>query len=121
MFGIGRLAVSLLRDRRGFIAALQNCVMKIGRMRFSRVKCDDHTLVFEIDFHVFHPENFLQHRSQLAHALIAIFAFGPDLDCFQDRVISPFGIEWIGWVRLVWSRGVHCFFINVRQARSGCL
>ena len=76
-------------------------------MRFSRVERDDHALVLEIDSHVFHPGNVLERRSQLAHTLIAIFALGSDLDRFQDRMIGPFGVEGIGWIRIVWSSWVH--------------
>jgi len=69
-------------DWRGFIAAFQNCVVQIGSMRFARVERDDHTLAPEIDFHVLHSGNVLQHWPQFAHALIAIFAFSGDFDRF---------------------------------------
>src|SRR5262249_49546982 len=105
---------SLICNRRRFIAAIQNCVVKIGRMRFSRVERDDHALMLEVDSDVFHPGDLLEHRSQLAHTLIAIFALGGDLDRFQDRVISPLGIKGIGWIRIVWSGWVHgCDFFFI--------
>jgi len=66
--------------------------------------------VRKIDSHILHPVNSLQGGSQLSHAFVAIFAFRRDLDRFQD-VIGAFGIERIGWVRIVWSRGIHRFFI----------
>ena len=82
-------------------------------MRLARVKGDDDTLMLQIDFYIFHACNFLQHRSQLAHTIIAIFAFSGDFDRFQDGVIGPLGSEWVSWVRIVWSCGVHrfCLFL----------
>ena len=59
--------------------------MQIGRMRFARIECDNHALVREIDFYVSHSGNVLQHRSQFAHAFIAIFTFSGDFDRFQNR------------------------------------
>ena len=58
-------------NRCRFIAAIQNCVVKIGRMGLSRVERDDHALMLEIDSYVFHPGNPPERRSQLAHTLIA--------------------------------------------------
>jgi len=85
--------------------------VKIGRMRPTRVKRDDDTLMLQIDFYILHASNSFQHGSQLAHTIIAIFAFGGDLDRLQDGVIGPLRSEWVGWVRIVWSCGVHlCFF-----------
>ena len=81
--------LSIGRWRR-FIAALQDCVMQIGRMRFARIERDDHALVLEIDFYVWHSGNVLQHRSQFAHAVIAIFTFSGNFDRFQDRIVGPF-------------------------------
>ena len=78
-------------------------------MRLACVERDDHALMLEIDSYVFHPGNLLERRSQLAHTLIAIFALGGDLDRFQDRMIGPFGIKRIGWIRIVWSSWVHGF------------
>ncbi len=76
-------------------------------MRFARVERDDDALMRQIDFYIFHPGNFLQHRSQLAHTIIAIFAFSSDLDRLQNRVIGPFRIERIGGVTIAWSCRVH--------------
>ena len=81
--------------------------MKIGRMCPTRVKRDDDTLMLQIDFYIFHAGNFLQHRLQLAYTIIAIFAFGGDLDRFHDGVIGLLSREWVCWVRIVWSCGVH--------------
>ncbi|HEY2143879.1 MAG TPA: hypothetical protein VGH06_05960, partial [Candidatus Udaeobacter sp.] len=81
--------------------------MKIGGMGLARIECDDHSLAGEIDFYISHPANFLQDRSELSHALVAVFAFGRDFDRLQDGVIGAFRIEWIGRIGLVWSCGVH--------------
>src|SRR4051794_38836774 len=46
-------------------------------------------------------------RPQFADAFIAVFAFGGDLDRFQDRVICVFRIMWVGGVHLlVYARRV---------------
>ena len=71
------------------VSALQDCVMQIGWMHFARIECDDNALVREIDFDILHPRNVFQHWSQFAHALITIFAFGGDLDRFQNGVVRP--------------------------------
>ena len=63
---------------------------------------------FRSTFTSFTPVNFLQQRlAQLAHAFIAIFAFGSDLNRFQDGVIGPFRIERIGRVGFVWPGRIH--------------
>ena len=79
-------------------------------MRFSRIKCHNDPLMLEIDFYVFHSGNFLEHRSQLAHAFITIFAFGCDFDCLQDSVVGAFREKRIGWIGISWSRRVHRSF-----------
>jgi len=81
-------------------------------MRFSRIKRDDYAFVLEVDFYIFHPANSLQGRSQLSHTFVAIFAFGRDFNRLQDGVIGAFEIERIGWVRIVWSRGIHRFLLS---------
>jgi len=78
-------------------------------MRLACVERDDHALMLEIDSYILHPGNLLERRSQLAHTLIAIFARGGYLDRFQDRMIGPFEIKRIGWIRIVWSSWVHGF------------
>ncbi len=62
-------------------------------MRLARIKCDDDALMREIDHHIPHAVDFHQGGTQLAHTFIAIFAFGRDLDGFEDRVIGPFRIK----------------------------
>ena len=59
-------------------------------MRFARIERDDYALVREIDFYVLHAGNVLQHRSQFAHAFIAVFTFSGDFDRFQNNVIAAF-------------------------------
>jgi hypothetical protein len=94
-------------------------------MRPARVKRDDDALMLEIGLYVFHSSNFLQHGSEFAHAFIAIFPFGRDLDGFQDSVIGAFWEKRIGWIRIVWSCRVHRFLTfsltNVRHPRNGRL
>jgi hypothetical protein len=84
-------------------------------MRFARVKRDDDALMLEIGLYVFHSSNFPQHGSEFAHAFIAIFAFGRDLDGFQDGVIGAFREKGICRVRIVWSCRVHrdLIFLNL--------
>jgi hypothetical protein len=90
--------------------------VKIGRMRPTRVKRDDDTLMLQIDFYIFHAGNFLQHRSQLAHTVIAIFAFGGDLDRFHDGVIG------LGSGSFGRAGSIFGFFkLNVRHPRNGRL
>src|SRR6266850_3600753 len=92
---------------RRFIAALQDCVVQIGWMCFARIERDNHALVPDIDFYVLHPGNVLQHRSQFAYALIAIFTFSGDFDRFQNSVVGSFGEKWIGRVGISRSCRVH--------------
>ena len=47
--------------------------MQLWRMRFARIECDNHALGRDIDCYVSNSGNVLQHRSQFAHAFIAIF------------------------------------------------
>jgi len=81
--------------------------MQIWRMCFARIERDNHALVLEIDFYVLHPGNVLQHRSQFAHALIAIFTFSGDFDRFQNSVVGSFGEKRIGRIRISRSCRVH--------------
>ena len=85
--------------------------MKLRRMCFACIKRDDDALVPEINFHVLHAFDFHEWRAQLSHAFVAIFAFGCDLDRFQDRVIGPFRIKRIARVGIVWSCRIHSLFI----------
>ena len=81
--------------------------MQIGLMRFACIERDDYTFMLQIDFYVLHPGNVLQHRSQFAYALIAIFAFGRNLNRFPNGVISAFGKKWIDRIGITRSCGVH--------------
>jgi hypothetical protein len=87
-------------------------------MNFAGVEFHDYPLVRKIDNNVEDPGNFHQDRSQLAHAFVAIFAFGRDLDLFDNRVIGPLRIKRIARLRFVWSRRVHQLR-NVRRGLSG--
>ena len=97
----------LIRDWRRLIAAFQNCIVQIGWMRFARIERDNHTLALDMDFYVLHPGNVLQHRSQFAHAFIAIFTFSGDFDRFQNRVVGAFREKWIGRIGISRSCRVH--------------
>ena len=104
----------LIGYRRRFVAALQDCIMQIGRVSFARVEREDHALALEIDFHVLHSGNLLQHWSQSAHALIAIFPFSCDFDRFQDGVAAALPKKWIGRIGISRSCGVHgVFFVSL--------
>jgi len=81
--------------------------MQIWWMCFARIERDNHALVREIDFYVSHSGNILQHRSQFAHALIAIFPFSGDFDRFQNSVVDSFGGKRIGRIRISRSSRVH--------------
>lgn len=96
-----------IRYRPGFVTALQDCVVKIGRMRFACIERDDHPLVLKIDFHIVYAFNLHERPPQLSHSLMMIFAFGGDFDRFQDRVIGAFREKRIGWIRIAWSCRVH--------------
>jgi len=85
--------------------------MKIRRMCFAGIKRDDDALMFEVDFYVADSINFHERSAEFSHAFVAIFALGCDLDRFQNRVIGALGIKRIARVWIVWSCGVHLFFI----------
>ncbi len=86
--------------------------MHIRDMRLARIERNDHPLTLEIDFYIFHAGNFHQNRSQLAHTLIAFFAFSRDLDRFQDFVIAPFRKKWIGRIGITGSCRVHRVWLS---------
>ncbi len=110
--------LSLFRHWRRFVATLQDCVMQIGRMRFARVECYDYAFVLEIDFYVLHAGNVLQHRSQFAHTLIAIFAFRRDFDRFQNRMIGALRGKRIGRIGISRSCRVHRFSYLTFEKRA---
>ena len=85
--------------------------MKIRGMGFACIKRDNDALMAEINFHILHAFDFHEWCTQLSHAFVAVFALGRNLDRFQNRVISAFGIKRIGRVGIVWSCGVPLFFI----------
>ena len=94
------------------ITALQDCVVKIGRMRFARIERDDHALVLEIDFYILHAVNFHERPAQFSHSLMVTLPFGGDFDGFQDRVIGAFRKKRISWIRISRSCRVHGFYFT---------
>jgi hypothetical protein len=104
---LGRFGDPSIRYRPRFVTAIQDCVVKIGRMRFTCIERDDHALVLEIDLHIVDAFNFHERPAQLSHSLVVILAFGGNFDCFQDRVIGAFREKRIGWIRIAWSCRVH--------------
>ena len=81
-------------------------------MRFPWIKCHNDALMLEIDFYVFYPGNFLQHRAELAHAFITVFALSCNLDRFQDRVVGGLWEKRVGWIGIFWSRRVSTEELN---------
>ena len=78
-------------------------------MRLARIEGDDHALVLEIHFYIVHAFDFHERPAQFSHSLMVILAFGGYFNRFQDRVISAFREEGIGWIRIAWSCRVHRF------------
>src|SRR5207245_101800 len=112
-----------LSSRPRFITAIQDCVVKIGRMRFACIERDNHALVHKIDSHIVHAFNLHERRAQLSHSLMVTFAFGGDFDRFQDRVISALREKRIGWISIAWWCRVHLFLIYLprdRRATVAC-
>jgi len=81
--------------------------MQIGHMRFACIERDEYAFMLQIDFYIVHPGNVLQQRSQFAHALVAIFTFGRNLDRFPNGVIRVFRKKWISRIGISGSCGVH--------------
>jgi hypothetical protein len=74
-------------------------------MGLARVERDDNALAANVDLDRLHAGNFHERLAQFADAFIAVFAFSRDRDRFQNRVIGPVGIMWVGWVhRLIYAR-----------------
>ena len=94
-------------DWRWFIAARQDCIMQIGCMRFARIERDNYALVLDIDVYVLQSGNFLQHQSQLAYALVAIFTFSADFDRFQNSAVGAFREKRIGRIGISRSCRIH--------------
>src|SRR5439155_9794634 len=115
----------LLSCQAGFVTALQNCVVKIGRMRFACIERDDYALVFEINFHILNALNFHERPAQLSHRLMVIFALGGDFDRFQNCVIGALREKGIGWIGIIWPCRVHSvltfYLSNVTAAQRSSL
>jgi len=73
---------NLIGDPRGLVAASQNRVVQIGRVRLPCVKSDNDSRVFWVDRDITNTFEFQQGLAQVAHARFAIFARGRDLDGF---------------------------------------
>ena len=82
-----RLPLSVIRDRRRFVAASQNRVVQIGRVSFSGIKGYDHSLTPCIYPDIAHSRDAHERFAQFADAFIAIFAFRRDRDSLQYRFI----------------------------------
>jgi hypothetical protein len=107
-----------ISHRRGFITAFQNRVVQVWRVNFTRVESHDYSLVGKIDNDIENTGHFHQHWPQSAHAGIAIFILGCDLDRFDNSVIGPFRIKRIAWFGFVWASRVH-HLLNARRCLSG--
>ena len=103
-----------VRDWLGLVAAFSNYVVEVGRVGFARVELHQNTLPRKIDSHIPDSVYFHEYRAKFAHAFVAIFTLGGDLDCFNDIVIGTFRIERVAGFGFVWSRWVH-HSLNVRR------
>jgi len=110
----------LIRLRCRLVAALQDRVVQIGRVRFARIESDDNSPVLRIDLYIAHAFDFQQRLAQFLHAFLIVIAFGRDLDRFQNRMIGAFGIKRVGRIGLVWLGWVH-HLSNAAGRRAGCL
>jgi len=81
--------------------------VQIGRVGLARVKHDDDAFSRKIDSDIAHAIHFHQYLAQFSYALIAIFAFSCDLDCFENGVVGAFGIKRVARFGFVWSCGIH--------------
>ena len=88
-------------------------------MRFPRVEFHTYAVARKIDVDVENARDLYQQRPQFPNACIAIFAFGCDVDCLDNRVIGSFGIKRIARLSFVWSRRVHPL-LNARRRVVGC-
>ena len=87
-------------------------------MRFAGVKPHYYAGPLRIDFHSAHTLEFQQRLAQSAHAFVAIFAFGCDLDRLDDGFISVNWHKRIARLGFVWSRWVHQL-LNARGSLFG--
>jgi hypothetical protein len=93
--------------------------VQVGRVGFARVELHNNTLARKIDSHIPDSVCFHEYGAKFAHAFVAIFTFGGDLDCFDNGVISALWIEWVAGFGFVWSRWVHPS-LNVRCGGWAC-
>jgi hypothetical protein len=102
-------ATALLGSRARVITATQDRVVKVGRVRFARIKGDDDPLMPGIHFYIVHAFDFHEWPAELSESTMVILAFRSDFDRFQNRVVGAFREKGIGWIRIVWSCRVHSF------------
>lgn len=81
--------------------------MQVRRVRFAHVEGHDDSPVLGIDFYRAHSTDPHERFTEIAHALVALFTLGRDLDGLENGMISVFGEEGAGRVGIVWSRWVH--------------
>src|SRR6266478_2208727 len=65
---------ALIGLSRRFVAAFENRVVEIGRVRLTGIEFNDHSFVRKVDDHVLDAVYFHQHGTQFSHAFVAIFA-----------------------------------------------
>jgi len=78
---------------------------------FAGIEFHNYALAFKIDGDILHAADPHKQRPKFAHALVAIFTFGRDLDRFDNRMIRAFGI-----VRIVWFHQLS----NAARSLGGC-
>ena len=88
-------------ERGGLVAALQNGVVQIRRMRFPGVKGNNYAFASGIDCHVAYSRNFHERLSQFANAFVAIFAFGRDCNSFEHRLVGVLQVMWVGRIEMM--------------------
>lgn len=81
--------------------------MQVRRVRLAGIEFHHYLAGGKIDNDVQDTWNFHQHWAQLPHTFLASFALGRNLDCFDNRLVSPLRIKRIARFGLVWSRRVH--------------
>ncbi len=92
----------LICHRCRLVAALQNGIMQVGRMRLAGIKGDPNTLGCRIGLYLFHSVDTQKWLSQGTHAFVAIVSLRCYIDCLQHFAIGRVvQIMWIGWVHIL--------------------
>src|SRR5438552_1581233 len=81
-------ATVLVRHGRGLVAAFQDGIVQIRRMRFARVEGHDNPRSIRIDFYIADSLNIQKGLAELSRAFITILAFRRDFDRLQNRMIG---------------------------------